>query len=136
MDKNVEKIWEDNNDIKGKRPNSVLVELTADGEVVENTQVELNSKNGWEHTYRDLAKYDEYGYEIEYSIIEEEKNAGDLEYYEDPEINGEENIIVTNRYKLKETALDSDITKETQAVITASNQEVPYTIHYEAQIDE
>ena len=136
VDKKVEKIWEDNNDIKGKRPNSVLVELTADGEIVENTQVELNSKNGWEHTYRDLAKYDEYGYEIEYSIIEEEKNAGDLEYYEEPEINGEENIIVTNRYELKETALDSDITKETQAVITASNQEVPYTIHYEAQIDE
>ena len=136
VDKNVEKIWEDNNNIKGKRPNSVLVELTADGEVVEGSQVELNNTNGWEHTYRDLAKYDEYGYEIEYSIIEEEKNAGDLEYYEDPEINGEENIIVTNRYKLKETALDSDITKETQAVITASNQEVPYTIHYEAQIDE
>ena len=136
MDKKVEKIWEDNNDIKGKRPDSVLVELTADGEVVENTQVELNNTNGWEHTYRNLAKYDEYGQEIEYSIIEEEKNAGDLEYYEEPEINGEENIIVTNRYKLKETALDSDITKETEAVITASNQEVPYTIHYEAQIDE
>ncbi len=136
VDKKVEKIWEDNNDIKGKRPDSVLVELTADGEVVENTQVELNNTNGWEHTYRNLAKYDEYGQEIEYSIIEEEKNAGDLEYYEEPEINGEENIIVTNRYKLKETALDSDITKETEAVITASNQEVPYTIHYEAQIDE
>ena len=137
IDKNIEKVWEDNNDIKGKRPNSVLVELTADGEIVDGSQIELNNTNGWEHTYRDLDKYDEEGVEIEYNIIEKEKNAGDLEYYEEPEIvQVEDNIIITNRYKLKETALDSNITKETQAVITASNQEVPYTIHYEAQIDE
>ena len=32
--------------------------------------------------------------------------------------------------------MKSDITKETETVITASNQEVPYTIHYEAEIDE
>ena len=110
--------------------------LVADGEVVENSQVELNSRNGWKHTYRELEKYDEIGREIEYSIIETEKNPGDLEYYEEPEIGGTNDIIVTNKYKLKETALKSDITKETETVITASNQEVPYTIHYEAEIDE
>ena len=136
VDKNVEKIWEDNNNSKGKRPSSVMIELTADGEVVENSQIELNSRNGWKHTYKDLEKYDEIGREIEYSIIETEKNPGDLEYYEEPEIGGTNDIIVTNRYKLRETALKSDITKETETVITASNQEVPYTIHYEAEIDE
>ena len=136
VDKNVEKIWEDNNNSKGKRASSVMIELTADGEVVENSQVELNSRNGWKHTYRELEKYDEIGREIEYSIIETEKNPGDLEYYEEPEIGGTNDIIVTNKYKLKETALKSDITKETETVITASNQEVPFTIHYEAEIDE
>ena len=136
VDKNVEKIWDDNNNNKGKRPSSVTIELTADGEVVENSQIELNNGNRWKHTYKDLDKYDEIGREIQYSIIETETNEGDLEYYEEPEIGGTNDIIVTNRYKLKETALKSDITKETETVITASNQEVPYTIHYEAEIDE
>ena len=137
IDKNVKKVWEDNNDTKEKRPDSVTIELLADGEVVENSQVELNSRNGWKHTYKDLDKYDEKGLEIEYSVVETETNEGDLEYYEEPEINEtDDGIIITNRYKLKETALKSDITKETETVITASSQEVPYTIHYEAEIDE
>ena len=110
---------------------------SSDGEAVEDSQVELNSKNGWKHTYKDLDKYDEEGLEIEYSVVETETNEGDLEYYEEPEINEtDDGIIITNRYKLKETALKSDITKETETVITASNQEVPYTIQYEAEIDE
>ncbi len=137
LDKKIEKVWGDNNNTKGKRPDSVTIELMADGEVVEDSQVELNSKNGWKYTYKDLDKYDEEGLEIEYSIVETETNEGDLEYYEEPEINEtDDGIIITNRYKLKETALKSDITKETETVITASNQEVPYTIHYEAEIDE
>ena len=137
VDKTVKKIWEDNNDNKEKRPNSIMIELTANGEIVDDSEVELTGlTNTWEYTYKDLEKYDEFGEEVEYSVIEKEKNPGDLEYYEEPEIGGTENIIVTNRYKLKETALKSDITKETEAVITASNQEVPYTIHYEAEIGE
>ena len=136
VDKTVEKIWEDNNNIKGKRPDSVLIELTADGEVVEDSQIELNSRNGWKYTYKDLDKYNEIGREIQYSVVETEKNPGELEYYEKAEIGGTENIIVINKYKLKETALKSDITKETETVITASNQKVPYTIHYESEIDE
>ncbi len=137
VDKTVKKIWEDNNDNKEKRPDSIMIELTANGEIVDDSEVELTgSTNTWEYTYKDLEKYDEFGEEVEYSVIEKEKNPGDLEYYEEPEIGGTEDIIVTNRYKLKETALKSDITKETEAVITASNQEVPYTIHYEAGIGE
>ena len=137
VDKTVKKIWEDNNDNKEKRPDSIMIELTANGEIVDDSEVELTgSTNTWEYTYKDLEKYDEFGEEVEYSVIEKEKNPGDLEYYEEPEIGGTENIIVTNRYKLKETALKSDITKETEAVITASNQEVPYTIHYESEIGE
>ena len=137
VNKTVKKIWEDNNNINGKRPDSIMIELTANGEMVEGSEIELTGEtNTWEYTYENLEKYDEYGQEIEYSIIEEEKNPGDLEYYEEPEIGGTNDIIVTNKYKLKETALKSDITKETETVITASNQEVPYTIHYEAEIDE
>ena len=112
-DVTVEKVWDDNEDIKGKRPESVTVQLTASGKVVDNVEditttegttdrasiengqetsnnneykVILNAENNWRHTFQDLPKYTKDGQEINYSVIETETNKDDLEYYEEPDI--------------------------------------------------
>ena len=108
----VEKVWDDNEDIKGRRPDSVTVQLTADGKVVENIEdiistnninnnsenattaetteneykVVLNTENNWTHTFQDLPKYTEQGNQINYSVLETETNTNDLEYYDEPDI--------------------------------------------------
>ena len=60
----VEKQW------VGPALDSVTINLLADGEVIEST--ELNEGNEWQHTFGDLPKYDSAdGHEIEYDAEEE-----------------------------------------------------------------
>ncbi len=61
----VTKVWE------GPSQSSVTIDLLADGNKVDS--VELSSDNNWQHTFRDLEKYDN-GKEIEYTISEPEVN--------------------------------------------------------------
>ena len=131
----VQKVWDDQENAKNRRPNSVSVSLLKQGNVVENTKVELTQENEWKHTYENLPKYDENGNEFVYSVQESETNSGDLEYYEAPVINGTNPIIITNRYKTKKVDLNSKITKESDATITNSQQEISYTIHYTATVN-
>ncbi len=104
VDKVVEKRWDDNNDKKGHRPDSVRVQLTANGqtslngivgvqETVEGKEpietkelesVELSEANNWTHTFTNLPKYDASGVLITYSVEETESNPGELEYYVQP----------------------------------------------------
>ncbi len=134
VNKMVSKVWNDNNNSKGRRPESITITLTADGIDVENKTIELTENDDWEYIFRDLPKYNAQGNEIRYSVRETETNTDDLEYYETPEIDGTNNIVITNSYKLKNTQLDSRITKQTEGVITSSKQEVNYTITYNATI--
>ena len=139
VDVPVEKIWDDNNDIKENRPESVTIQLTADGSAEYNgeqlEQVVLNEANGWKYTFENLSKYTDYGREITYSVEELETNPGDLEYYKAPEIeNLEGTIRVTNRYNLMDTQLISEITKKGTEKITSSKDKVSYDINYEATL--
>ncbi len=186
VDKIVEKIWDDNDNLKEHRPNSVNIQLTANGQNKWNGEdlpiVELSNDNNWTHTFTELEKYDSEGNLINYSIKEIEVNKGDLEYYAEPEIVITENkdveigedeqdkteqgetgtdsqggdnsteqenetntnkkiaknqvgkIIVTNPYRLTNTELESNITKEGSTQIIASAQEVNYTINYHAVV--
>ena len=137
----VEKIWDDNDNTKGRRPASVTVQLTADGETTYNDQelekVVLNDENSWTHTFEGLPKYTAEGTVISYSVIETETNPNDLEYYEDPvvETSGEK-IEVTNKYKLMNIELDSSIEKTGTELITSSSQELEYNITYRAVVDD
>ena len=137
----VEKVWDDNNDIKGRRPESVTVQLTANEQTTykdeELEKVVLDGGNGWTYTFSDLPKYTEQGQEIAYSVVESETNAGDLEYYEEPEVETFTDVIrVTNKYKLMQTELNNDIQKTGTEVVTSSKQEVDYKITYEAEVEE
>ena len=129
----IQKIWNDNEDIKGRRPESIRAYLTSNGEIEQ--EVILDENNGWSYVFVDLPKYTEDGEEIEYSAIEEEVNEGDLEYYDEGVVERIGNTIrVTNSYKLMETELESSIEKKGTDRIESSEDEVTYTIDYKATI--
>ena len=135
----VEKVWNDNEDTKGRRPESVTIQLTADGSEELNGEklesVVLNEENNWKYTFENLAKYTEYGREIVYSVVEKETNEGDLEYYKEAVIeNIGATIRVTNSYNLMETDLTSSIEKTGTEKITSSKDKVSYSIKYNAEI--
>ena len=76
----VTKIWDDNNDIAQKRPQSILVELKDETGANVGTQT-LSSTNNWTYTFENLRKYNDRGEEIKYTIDEKEVNEGDLYFY-------------------------------------------------------
>lgn len=64
----VTKRWEDNNNLYGKRPSSVLVELLADGNAT-GKSLTLSESNGWRGSFDGLDVY-QGGEEIHYTIRE------------------------------------------------------------------
>jgi len=67
------KTWDDNNDEARKRPGSITVHLFADSatafkEVASKT---VTAADGWAWSFTDLDKKDDYGLDIEYSIVED-----------------------------------------------------------------
>ena len=140
----VEKQWEDNDNLKGKRPESVTIEIKGmpNGETLEQV---LNAENNWSCEITDLPKYDAEGNKIVYEVTERETVERDLEYYENPVIvNAEDQtekvtnyvFIVKNAYKLLNTDLKTEISKTGTEEITLSKQEVKYTINFKAEIIE
>ena len=51
----VQKIWDDVDDVSGKRPDSIVVQLYGDGEAV-GDEVTLSEANGWSYTWTELNK--------------------------------------------------------------------------------
>ena len=62
------KSWKDNDDQDGKRPESIKVNLFANGELKESKTV--TAKDNWKYSFTDLPKY-ENGKEIVYTVTEE-----------------------------------------------------------------
>lgn len=67
IDVTVEKIWEDNDDERGLRPDSIMVSLLANGDEIES--VAITEADGWTYTFAGLQKY-EAGEEIAYTVEE------------------------------------------------------------------
>ena len=67
------KTWNDNNNQDGKRPESIIVNLYANGRRVDSKTV--TEKENWTYTFDNLAKYSN-GEEIKYTVTENE-----VEYY-------------------------------------------------------
>ncbi len=61
------KTWNDNNDQDGVRPDSITVNLLADGEVVATTTA--TAETGWTYTFQDMPKFAD-GKEIKYTVQE------------------------------------------------------------------
>ena len=78
----VRKVWVDNNDHFGWRPDSITVELYANGKPTDKTltlgpnalqnlwNFVTGSANGWSGTFTGIPKYDQNGALIEYSVVE------------------------------------------------------------------
>ena len=93
----VEKVWDDDGDRDGLRPESVTVKLLANGEEAASadeahpaTPTDISEENGWKFTYTGLYKYED-GEEIEYTADEEEVPEG----YE-KSVDG---LVITNRHE-------------------------------------
>ena len=90
----VSKVWDDEDNIEGFRPESITVELLANGKVV--ATATLTSEEGWAYTFEDLDVYAD-GEEIEYTIEEVE-----VENYKTT-ING---YTITNSREVERTSIE------------------------------
>ena len=66
----VDKTWNDANDQDGIRPESITINLLADGEVVDRATIEPDEDGVWTHSFFELPKY-KAGQEIVYTVEEE-----------------------------------------------------------------
>ena len=110
----VKKVWMDNNDQDGNRPEYITVTLTANGRNYET--VKISAADGWTYEFKDLAKYDENGKAVEYGIIEESVEnymtiiAGDAET----------GFVITNKYTAPETPVVIPDTGDDEETIPAT----------------
>ena len=75
----VRKIWNDEENQDGKRPESIQVQLYADGEEF-GEAVPLSSANGWKYTWTNLEKNDSEGTPIEYTVKEVGEDKGTVTF--------------------------------------------------------
>ncbi len=90
VDVSGKKTWDDSDDKDGKRPDSITINLFADGEQVDSQTV--TADDDWSWTFSDLAKYNDNGNVIDYTITEDAVDGYTATYYDD-------NYNVTNSYK-------------------------------------
>ena len=78
----VNKVWEDNSNANGKRPTSIKYVLNGGKTPVEQVVTGNTATNdGWGYKFTNLAKYDDLGNEITYTVSEQEVNSGDFKFY-------------------------------------------------------
>ena len=90
----VKKVWDDNNDKDGIRPDSVTVVLKANGEETGDELV-LSEDNDWTGEFADVDKTDSEGEEIEYTVEEKEVPEG---YTATVDGDAESGFTVTNTH--------------------------------------
>ncbi|MFD2831071.1 Cna B-type domain-containing protein [Corticicoccus populi] len=90
---NVEKVWEDDNNQDGNRPNEISVQLYADGEP-EGEAVSLNASNDWSYSWTNLDEKSE-GSTVQYRVAELDVPDN---YSANIDQSNLENIVITNSY--------------------------------------
>ena len=141
--------WEDNNNMKRKRPENVTIEIivgASSARLGENSLTKvLSAENEWTYEEKGLPKYNDQGEKITYEIIQKETQEGDLEYYEEAEIRNTETqnqeatnntYTITNEYKLMNTDLNTEMTIEGIEEIEEKEPEIEYKINLKAEISE
>ena len=96
----VNKVWKDNGNQDGYRPENITVELLADG-VETTTTLTLNANNNWADTFVNLDKYKN-GKEIVYSVKEVTVNE---HYTSVVEKNANGGYTVTNTHETEQTEI-------------------------------
>ena len=98
------KIWEDNNNKDGKRPEDITIKLLANGEYTDKSMV-INDENGWAFYFDNLDKYDSNNRLIRYTV--EEVLPDDMKDKYVISIHGND---ITNIYK--DTPISITVTKK------------------------
>ena len=122
----VTKVWDDNDNADGLRPDSVTVELYADGEATGNTLV-LSEDNDWTATFGGLAAYrwDEDGsqYEISYSVEEIAVDGYDASLTDASFTLGTLSVTITNTHEVTEEETTIEETTEEETTIEETTGE-------------
>ncbi|MBO5428869.1 MAG: Cna B-type domain-containing protein, partial [Peptococcaceae bacterium] len=63
------KVWNDNNDEQGKRPESIILNLLRDGKKVD--EITVTEADNWAYAFTNLPKADEEGNAYEYTVTED-----------------------------------------------------------------
>ncbi len=115
----VTKVWNDSDNVNGRRPGSIVLKITGNGQEYEYTVEEADN---WTHTFTDLPKYDDNGKEIEYTASEEEVDEGNLKFYTNDGVSGSmtAGYTITNTFTVPDDKIELTVNKvwvdnETQA---------------------
>ena len=128
----VTKIWDDSNNSAGKRPTSVTIVLTGNGQTYKQKLTSANAVQGnsnqWTYTFTNLPKYDAQGKEINYQVSEERSSEDNNKYY--VESDNQQNKTVTNTSKYGKVIvhhyiMNTDGSKTTNRVPSSSGSDVP-----------
>ncbi|MGG0648705.1 Cna B-type domain-containing protein, partial [Bacillus mycoides] len=84
------KMWNDNNNKFGKRPESITVQLLQNGTEFKTQEVKADKEGNWNFSFTDLPKYDEQGSEYTYTVSEVKVNGYETKVDE---------TTITNTYK-------------------------------------
>ncbi len=97
------KTWDDGNNVDGKRPSSVTVDLLRDGTKVDSARIEADEEGSWSHSFTGLLKYDPSdGHEYSYTVKEHS-----VEGYESKvEGSAAKGFVVTNSYTPEVTSIE------------------------------
>ena len=78
----VTKEWKDNSNVAGKRPTSIKYVLKGGSTPIEEVVSGNNTTDAdWNHTFTNVAKYNDSGDEITYTLEEQEVSANDFKFY-------------------------------------------------------
>ena len=96
----ITKLWDDENDNDGLRPESIIVNLLADGEVIKSETV--TAADDWKVVFADLPKYKS-GKEITYTITEEVVKGYEAKITVND--NNKTNVTILNKHNPEKTAI-------------------------------
>ena len=107
----VTKNWNDSDNVNGRRPTSIKLQVKNGENVV--SEQEVSAKNNWAYTFTDLPKYDDNGKEIEYTVAEAEVNSGDLKFYTNDSVSGDiiSGYTITNTFKVPDEKVSLTVNK-------------------------
>ena len=122
----VEKIWNDEDDADGIRPQSIGVQLYANGQPYQLDgqnvgYAELTAENGWEHIWDFVEKYDENGEKYEYTL--EEVYVGNENYSSQIRINNNENPDFQRTYIIENTYVPNKTSRTVTKVWNDENNQ-------------
>lgn len=115
----VTKVWDDDDNALGIRPEHIIVHLLKGGKPYDNLAVTLREENNWQHTWSDLPLAGG-----DYTVIEEKVPAG----YESKSEISEKGVIITNTLDMssltiRKTVVRGDTDKEFTFTVTLTDRE-------------